>query len=317
LGSIYREGKIKIKMLKFINLYDYAIGKKVDQKWVLESAKKNLQKSSAELSIIIPVYGRESFLEPLIHYFRIAEKNSGLDIAYTIVEHSEVPVHLRTCIRLGINHIWIEKKESDPFNKCLAMNIGACAVKGNDYMFHDLDCLVRSDFFTNLYENVKAKDAEAIQTFSDRRVLYLNADLTYEALMMELKVDDLIEGPIDTKDPKHTGVTPPKNVGAPGGSIWIRKERFLEVGGYDPNIFFGYSPEDIFFWNKVATVTEMHTCTDPRNEIFHMKHPLTHASNPFLKDLSALHEVYAVNCDHSERLRFLHLQKTFLMEAYE
>ena len=306
-------------MLRFQNLYDYAIENRIDQKEILDNAKKSVNKDFAELSIVIPVYGRESFLEPLIHYFRLAEKNTEVDIAYTVVEHSEVPTHLKTCTSLGINHIWIEKKESHAykFNKCLAMNIGACAVKGNGYMFHDLDCLVRSDFFTNLYENINSKNSDAIQTFSDRRVLYLNTDLTYKALTMELEVDELKAGPTDIKDPKHTGVTLPAVIGAPGGSIWIKQKRFLEVGGYDPNIFFGYGPEDIFFWDKVSTVCQMHTCTDPRNEIFHMKHPLTNTSNPHAPTLLALHEAYVRGSDRQEKLKFLDLQRQTLMEAYD
>ena len=304
-------------MLTFINLRDHAISKKIDHKEVLANAKKTILHEYAHLSVIIPVYGRESFLSPLIHYFRIAEKNIDFPISYTVVEHSEVPVHLKSCRELKINHIWIEKPETQPFNKCLAMNIGACAVKGEDYMFHDLDCIVCSDFFKNVYLNVKNKEAKAIQTFSDRRVLYLDTKLTSEALVMELKVDSLEEGPIDKDSPGYTGVTPPTNSGAPGGSIWIKAEEFVNVGGYDPNLFFGYSPEDAFFWDKVSTMSTMHTCTNPRNEIFHMKHPLTELSNPHLNHLIELRNAYASGCSHEEKIKFINLQKSYLLDGYK
>jgi len=304
-------------MLKFINLYDYAISKKIDHKQVLEKAKKNIIKESARLSIIIPVYGRESFLDPVIHYFKIAEANSNIDIAYTIVEHSEIQLHSETCKRLDINYIWIEKQNNNPFNKCLAMNMGACAVKGEEYLFHDIDCLVTSEFFNNLYKNIERKDARAIQTFSDRRVLYLNDTLTNKALDKQLAVDNLKEGPNEISNVNYTGVTLPKYTGAPGGSIWIKAEEFINVGGYDPNIFFGYSPEDAFFWDKVSTIGIMHTCTDPRNEIFHMNHPITESSNPYLNQLIELKDIYVSRCTQEEKIKLINLQKSYLLDGYK
>lgn len=304
-------------MLNFINLYGHAINKKIDHGQVLSKAKKIIIKKSSRLSIIVPVYGRVSFLDPMIHYFRVAEANSSIDISYTIVEHSESPLHMETCQRLEINYLWIEKKNAEAFNKCLAMNIGACAVKGEEYLFHDIDCLVTSEFFNNLYKNIDGKDAKAIQTFSDRRVLYLNDTLTNKALDKELIVDHLKEGPTEISDINYTGVTPPRFTGAPGGSIWIKAEEFINVGGYDPNIFFGYSPEDAFFWNKVSTMGTMHTCTNPRNEIFHMKHPITELSNPHLNYLIELRNIYASRCSQEEKIKFINLQKSYLLDGYK
>ena len=302
-------------MLRFVNLYDYAKSKMIDYTSVLEASKKVIRKGKSDLSVIIPAYGREGFLEPLINSFKRASTKSPVSVVFTVVEHSEIPLHVRAAERLGINHIWIPKEDHEPFNKCLAMNIGAVSVDATEYIFHDLDCLVQSSFFENLYQNISAKKCSAIQTFSDRRVLYLNKELTYKALLMGLDIDSLKEGPRDTEDENYNGVTPPGMIGAPGGSIWIKKEMFITIGGYDPNIFFGYSPEDIFFWDKVCTVSEMETCTEPRVEIFHMHHPPTHASNPQIKYLIDLHKAY-VNCTKQEKFQFLSLQRESLMQAY-
>ena len=302
-------------MLRFVNLYDYAKSKMIDYKNVIQSSRMVLKKSEADLSVIVPAYGREGFLEPLIHSFKKASVKSPVNVVFTVVEHSEIPLHVRTAEKLNINHIWIPKQDLEPFNKCLAMNVGAVSVNATEYIFHDLDCLVQSNFFENLYSNIQKKGCSAIQTFSDRRVLYLNKDLTYKALLMGLDLDSLKEGPRDTEDENYNGVTPPGVVGAPGGSIWIKKGTFIDVGGYDPNVFFGYSPEDIFFWDKVCTVSEMETCTEPRNEIFHMYHPPTHSSNPQIKYLIDLHKAF-VNCTKQEKLKFLALQRESLMQAY-
>ena len=305
-------------MLRYVNLRDHAISRKIDYKKVLcESIITHSGDKDSELSVIIPAYGRTEFLEPLIDSFRRAVVKSPVSVNFFIVEHSEVQQHKRVALRIGINHIWIPKNLNTPFNKCLAMNIGAIVSESDSYIFHDLDCLVQSNFFSDLYKNIDNKGSKAIQTFSDRRVLYLNAELTSKSLMMELDIDSLVEGGIDPEHPSYNGVTPPKIYGAPGGSIWIQKETFTEVGGYDPNIFFGYSPEDIFFWDKVSTITKMDTCTDPRVEIFHMMHPLTDGTNPHLSHLKGLHLAYTEGSTHTEKLEFLKMQREFLLSAYE
>lgn len=302
-------------MLKFTNLYAHAESKLIDYEKLFSISKSVIRKNSSTLSVVIPAYGREGFLEPLINSFKMASEKSPVCVVFTVVEHSEIPLHLRSAERLNINHVWIPKDESEPFNKCLAMNIGAVSVDASEYIFHDLDCLVQSNFFEDLYKNIRGKGSNAIQCFSDRRVLYLSRDLTYKALLNGLDIDSLQEGPRDTEDKKYNGVTPPGVLGAPGGSIWINKETFITIGGYDPNIFFGYSPEDIFFWDKVSSITQMDTCTEPRVEIFHMHHPPTHASNPHIRHLLDLHKAF-VNSTEKEKLKFFSLQRKNLLEAY-
>ncbi len=302
-------------MLSFINLRDYAIANRVDYNSILSVAKKNITNNRKKLSVIVPAYGRESFSEPLFKSFLNAAKRSPVPVSFTLVEHSEIPLHERICSSLGVNHIWIPKDDFEPFNKCLAMNIGSLIVEGEEYIFHDLDCLVQSNFFSNLYLNINSKESEAIQTFSDRRVLYLDRNLTYRVLNDDLDIDSLKEGPRDERDPGYNGVTPPGLFGAPGGSIWIKSGLFFRVGGYDANLFFGYSPEDIFFWNKVCAISKMDTCTDPRVEIFHMKHPLTENSNPHAPKLHELHRVFAERCSQDEKEQFIKLQEKFIKEA--
>jgi len=303
-------------MLKFINLYSQAEHNKINYQLLSGLVEKSIKKPSSDLSVVIPAYGRNEFLKPLINSFRKAEAKHNLSISYTVVEHSEERDHLENSIDLGINHIWIPKLKEDPFNKCLAMNIGATSVEAEEYIFHDIDCLVDSDFFKNLYNNIEVKESNAIQTFYGRRVLYLNYELTKKALTNELDIDSLQEGSGDEKDPDYNGVTAPSSVGAPGGSIWINKSTFIKAGGYDPNIFFGYSPEDEFFWDKVSTVSKMDTCTDPIINIFHMEHPPTSNSNQhlgYLKNLTALFK----SLSPDEKIKFIRLQRESLMLAYK
>ena len=47
---------------------------------------------------------------------------------------------------------------------------------------------------------------------------------------------------------------------------------FFEVGGYDPELFYGWSPEDLFFWDKIESMESIGITDNPKNEIYHMYH---------------------------------------------
>ena len=224
--------------------------------------------------VIIPVRGREGFLPVLLDSFR---QTRYRDLCITVVEHSDTPTHRNTCAVPDVNYIHIPAKGA-MFNKCLAMNMGVIASCLADYyIFHDLDCLVQQDFFKNL-DVIVDSGAEAIQTFKDTRPLYCEAMLTEKLLHGDIGVNELSIG--------MEGIFEPKRRGAPGGSILTSRGLFFKVGGYDPELFSAYSPEDEFFWHKLLTYTTVHSCQ--ANEVFHMHHPSFEYTNPNLKFLIAL-----------------------------
>jgi len=148
-------------------------------------------------------------------------------------------------------------------------------------MFHDLDCLVQKDFFINVFENIKQKELIAIQCFNKRRVLYCNEKLTNSLIELKTNINDV--------NINHPDINLFENGKAPGGSILLNRETFFNIGGYDPELFNGYSPEDSFFWEKIETLTKIGSCDSPIVEIFHMHHPPSY----FRKDeaLTKMHKI--------------------------
>lgn len=221
---------------------------------------------NAFINFIIPVRGRSNFIQKTIESVKNSacefEKETFLKVNITICEHSELPEHQVICLKLGVDYIWIESGEK--FNKCLAMNTAAFFTPKTKWLlFHDIDCIVKLDFFINVFKNIEKKKCEAIQTFSDRRVLYLDDSKTDQVLKGLIEINKLIEGP-----GIKAGVP-----GAPGGSICVTRSLFFKIGGYDPYYFVSYAPEDIFFWRKAEVYGTFETCTSPRNEIYHLNHP--------------------------------------------
>jgi len=221
-------------------------------------------------SVIVPVRGRERFLPVLIDSFI---KTGYKDYCITVVEHSDIPTHKVNCS--GINYIHIPAK-GKPFNKCLSFNIGVIAsCCGDYYIFHDLDCLVQKSFFDNLISVIEKNDAELVQPFKDRRILFCTESLT----------NVIISGGVDVNELhlEYEGMLPsiPSHIGAPGGSMMVSRDLFFAVGGYDPELFWLYAPEDAFFLVKLLIFAELFTVQN--SDIFHMWHPLTTHSNPDLK----------------------------------
>lgn len=270
-----------------VGLKELIVNNKIDYQEVFENSISITynNKEFFDVSVIIPVRNRENFLEPLYKSFIDAVDKSGLKVDFTVVEHSENPQHSKFCKKNKINYFWIKSNPDELFNKCLAHNIGAIySSKSKHLLFHDIDCLVQSDFFVRLLENIENKKARAIQNFTERRVLYLNQELTNRVIAGEFNVDDL--------SLKLDEVNLPVFFGAPGGSITIERDLFFEIGGYDPELFLANSPEDAFFWEKVDSVDKMHISDEPNIELYHMHHTPTWMNNPRIKEMEDINNKF-------------------------
>ena len=247
-----------------------------------------------DISFIIPIRGRQDFLPIMLDAFLKAKEKSDLRICITVVEHSHKMEHLDFCIDNEVNFIHIPCEEGDLFNKCLAMNCGAIWSHDSDFLlFHDLDCIIQSDFFNNIMKNLEEKQTDALQTFTKRRVLYCNKILT----------DKILQGGYDYDSLRlnNLTVTLPQFVGAPGGSIFIKREAFYKVGGYDHMFFQANSPEDSFFWRKIATISSIGVCDEPENELFHLNHPITYHSNPKIGEMKEVDFQFGVMDENKAR----------------
>jgi predicted glycosyltransferase involved in capsule biosynthesis len=243
-----------------------------------------------DINFMITARGRREFSEPMYRSFLAAAEKSPLNITYTVVEHSDNPEHSKFCKNNKINYIWIKPEEEKLFNKCLSYNMGAFFGPKSKYLlFHDIDCLVQSDFFLKLFDNILHKQCRAIQCFTGRRVLYINEQFTPKVTSGEFSVDDLSLDMSEVDLPRLGGKV---MIGAPGGSIMVERELFFEVGGYDAKLFLANSPEDAFFWEKVDTVDKMHVSDDPDIELYHMYHPPTWMNNPYVNEMQTINNSF-------------------------
>lgn len=257
-----------------------------------------------DVSIVVPVRGRSHFNKILTRHLEDAMKfYPSVKYSITFVEHSPSKEHESMC-ESTVNYINIPSNEV--FNKCLAFNIGMMfGNKAKYYMFHDLDIIMNRDFFKNVFENLNRVDGIALQAFRSRRVLFCDQDLTNKIIQGTVKIENL--------HTKYPGVLEPapSQHRAPGGSIFVSNEQFLKVGGYDPELFFGYSIEDAFFYEKLKMLGGIDSCNDPGIEVFHLWHPPLWNSNPKLTYHTEIYHSF-MNSSIDEKMKLIDLEKNII-----
>lgn len=292
--------------------------RKVDYDEIKQTCQFKLVKDTpVEISIIIPVCGRVEFTEIACRYFKEAinhvsevelRQNKSpfrkrTRIALTIVEHSDAPEHRDICPE-WVNHIWLPKNGTR-FNKCLAHNIGVLfSNQAKSYLFHDLDTLVPKNFFTNVMLNMRGNDA--VQTFTNRRLLYANPTLSESIIKKETDINTL-----HPMSPNLRVATS----GATGGSMFMTSKLFFDVGGYDNEFYSGYSVEDTAMYMKLDMVGSLVGCNNPPNELIHLHHTYSGEGNITQPEAFSALQAYT-DLSYNDKLKYMrekseHLKKYF------
>ncbi len=240
------------------------------------------------ISLIVGFRGRPEFLLPVIESFKKAwqyyKDNGGLEsFSMTFVEHGKSPER-QGFLNDKVNYIWTPGNVTEQYSRSFAYNFGVkYSNKAQYYILHDVDIIVKQNFFIELFENLG--DSLCMQPYGGRRVLYLSSALTDSVLAKESIVDSMTQDTDGVSLPMFNGMPA---LGSKGGSIVVERDLFLKVGGFDPELFWGYAAEDQMFWEKVVTLTgEIEYADNPLIDMFHMWHPPTSNTNPLLYEMES------------------------------
>lgn len=210
------------------------------------------------LAIIVPVRGRREFGDYV-----------GRRLTEILRDGHGLMFSERSSARVwpGTPSLWTFVNDEEPFNKCHAMNSAAAMLiplgHYTHLLFHDLDLVPPLNFFEAIEANLAANPKSAMQCFAGRSVLMCSQGLTEEILAGGINVDTL------PHDHRHVSPSP---YGAPGGSILMSVERYLEVGGWDEDLFAGYSCEDAMMWAKLEATGPIIGAENPPIHLFHLHH---------------------------------------------
>tara|TARA_R110000803_G_scaffold188348_1_gene250740 strand:- start:3338 stop:4225 length:888 start_codon:yes stop_codon:yes gene_type:complete len=231
--------------------------------------------SNYYINIIIGFRGRTEFIQPMVDSFNESIKYynniSDKKVCLTFVEHDDEPKHLELLDK--VNYIWSKGNVSEFYNRSFAYNFGVrYSNKSKYYILHDLDILVKPNYIEELVTNLNNDTVQCMQSYGNRHVWYMSEQLTSKFLNKEITIDDI------NRD--NTEIIPPQQKGSKGGSVIITKKLFDDVGGFDPELFWGYAAEDQMFWAKVDSIVPISYADNPPIDIFHMWHPPTDSTNP-------------------------------------
>jgi hypothetical protein len=252
--------------------------------------------------IIIPCLGRrENLIPTLIRLQMIDLPSEGYKPIVCLVEHSPHPDLQDIAIKFGCEYFWLFLDPLHPelpigqFNKALcydkAFLFGSPA---EWYLFHDNDVLVPSDFWVRIDRNVERANTKFLQPYTGRSLMNTLPGIA-ETLRLNLSLVDL-------------GLTEemiyPRIPGAPGGSLYLKRERYIEVGGHDPNICWGYGPEDTLFFTKLKQIEPIAYADEPPIEMIHLWHPTAQNNNPFRHEMDWFVKFYYESKTREEKIEF-------------
>jgi hypothetical protein len=262
--------------------------------------------------IIMPVLGRkENVLAVLKRFKMIHLPSEGYRPEICIVEHSPTSEFQQIASDFSCEYIWMFLDPRDPtlplgqFNKALcydkAFLFGSPA---HWYLFHDNDVLVPRDFWKRLDENIARTKSQFLQPYTHRCLLNTYPEIA-EHIRLNLELADF---------PLMEDMYAPLSPGAPGGSLYLSRQRYIDVGGHDGNYCWGYGPEDQMFFDKVKLFEAIAYADEPPIEMIHLWHTTAQNDNPFRHEMDWFVKVFFAQKPVEEKKAFME-EKKHLLES--
>lgn len=293
-----------IKKIYLENKKDYST---IINNAIIDIQNNNDKKNKFDVTVIFPIMGRSNQIKVLTKYFRRAlffHKEKSYNVFF--VEHDVEPKNRNIIKSSGCNYIFIKREEGERFNKCLAMNIGALINNSDYFLFHDVDLIVKKDFFKNIFINLeKTKNKNILHCLTKKNLIIVNDEKSEMIRNGDIDIENVLD--IEPFNANNIGVHGFMygNPGAPGGSMFIKSELFFKVGGYDDSFFNGYSAEDDFFWKKINLFYPINSCDNPENWVFHLSHEVL--SHTLIDNHNLLNDTFQ-NLDDKSKKEYIELK---------
>ncbi len=230
--------------------------------------------------VVFGVRGRKEHMKRT--YVQLMKENARLPAqkraAVMLVEHSAEPEFEEWCKEEGIAWCWIRLAGGDAhplgqFNRSLGFDVGVLyGPAAENYLFMDSDLLVPADFWAKVEANMRPHYV-ALQPFAHRAVFYMKEELSKKIMADPEGID--INTISTTPAHGHFG-----GAGAKGGATYMSYDSFMQVGGFDPQVFWGYAPEDQLFWKKMEAEGVVGYADEPAFDLLHLWHPPAVNTNP-------------------------------------
>ena len=210
-----------------------------------------------DVNIVIGCCGRPDLLRATVLHLKKSLGSTDLRVSIVVSEMGSEPLFRDFAADLGVEYLFIPFEASDTENKhseALSQSLAYfCIRKSQWYCFHCADIVVPEDWLARL-EVLLKKNRGFIQPYSGKKLQYLSPEYSQMVVeangttnIRELEASILSgSGPGLKKLDNHQSIA-----GNTGGSIFVTRNDFEQVGGFEPEIFFGWGWEDILLWSKL------------------------------------------------------------------
>jgi len=259
-----------------------------------ETIKTRLSQEDRELNILMHATGRRRNAELTIKYMTQSIQYSNVSTKIILIEYDDDSKLEDLTLQPLVEYIFLPKTIAyfwgcgDLFPNSLLKNIAyLLSKKAKWIIFHDIDIAVPKDFLINAWS---AKTANRwMYTYHKfcRVTLPLNAEVNFN-------------------------VCPRPRKGV-GGSLLLESALFEAVGGYDPELFCGWTPEDKMMYDKLVTYSGEPLETN--TTLWHMEHPFQEYSGKYNRFGNAVTICYESSpIRDPEKLVFLKFKKKLLFD---
>lgn len=260
--------------------------------------------------IIIPCFKRQENLLCVLQRFQsIQLPKEGYRPQILLVEHSPYPELQSIAEQYNCEYIWlfldprIPRMPLGQFNKALAYDKAFLYGSPADwYLFHDNDILVPKTFWDLLDTNKERANTQFLQPYTGRCLLNLKPAVA-EAFRDNITLAD---------EPIEPAMIYERNPGAPGGSLYLSRQRYLEAGGHDPQLCWGYGPEDALFYHKLEVLEPIAFADSPPIEMIHLWHPPAAGTNPFRQEMDFFVKVVFKEKTPDEKRTYMRYKEALL-----
>jgi glycosyltransferase involved in cell wall biosynthesis len=253
--------------------------------------------------IIIPYRKRFNNLKVTYESVKCSIENTDIRVHCIVCENSESPEADVFCKNNGIEYIYLPMANGSMFNKSLLFDLAViCGLPSTGYICHDVDIFIPADFWQCVEVNRIHQNVKVLQTFAERRINYMNDVSTSELHNGTKKYSEVTDA-----DLTHKGY------GAWGGSIYIDRDVYYKIGGYDSWFFSGHSPEDQSIITKIFLKRyKIGFCNSPSIELYHQWHEDVSSHNKEIGNMRRIWEYMKENTEFT--LMYIH-HKQFVMES--
>ena len=238
-----------------------------------------------DICLIIPAYGRSNHLKQSLNCL-VPQRDEliaqGAKVQIVVSEMSSSPEHASICERLNVSYVYTS---SEVFNKSFAMNKAAESFLSDSFIFYDVDMVTGKEWLRSCLQFLNDKkqegdDSWVMQPIPGRQILYVDEKNTASIFSGQANLEQIPAESHKIQPSWYAGNFPP------GGSVMISSELLYAIQGYDPGIFWGYSPEDRCFLKNACVLSQagkLHTWDISMNDrgcqMYHLHHPETHMTN--------------------------------------